>query len=209
MKAWILFALIPTLLVALESEYVVVLSTQNQVKVRQPFEEHWQKASAGMVLKNRETIKSNSSSYARLKSYDGRVFKLAANSQIEARDLKNFDRNELVMELTAIELQRLPKDYEKPKKPEVFILHGALVDSQQTDSTELERYFEFEKNGAMALYSQNFIPGFILKWSRLTSTFPELKNQRLDSALFKSFEKMNMPTRMKKLIEKNEYLKSE
>jgi hypothetical protein len=203
MKKWFILLFIPTIMFALESDYVVVLSIQNQVEIRQPFEQAWQKASIGTLLKDRETIKCGASSYTKLKAYDGRIFTLGPYSQIETRDLIKLDQNDLVMELTALELQKLPKEKGKLEKPEAFILHGSADDLEKSKSVELERYVKLEQNGALALYLQNFVPGFILKYNRFSFNCPNFKSQKLDKALMESLKKMNLTARLNKLLAQN------
>lgn len=199
MKATILIFLLSTIVLAQKSRYVVILSLEDKVVVREAYSDEWKDAFVGMVLDNREAIKCGASSSAKLKSHDGRIFTLPANAQINVDELENLDRYQLVMHLTALELQKLPRKKNTPERPDAFIVHGKIA-NEQNGFGKVRRYIELEENGARALYSQKFIPGFILKWSSFSSFFPEHRNSELDNALIDSFEKMNLPTRKKEFM---------
>ncbi len=185
-----------------QSQNCVVLDVRGEVKIRPVNESEWAAVSEGRILENRETIRSGSLATARIAAFDGSIFQLSENAQIEPRELQHRDRNEIVMELTALELLKLPSQQKRPNlNQSAFVLHGTLPDSGSWGSKkELEIYLQLEKQGAMALYEQGFIAGFIIKWNRLASIFPEARSERAEAALIKAYAKMDMPYRMRKAI---------
>jgi len=139
---------------------------------------------------------------AKIETYDGSVFHLPANAQIEIRDLKKMTRNDVIMELTALELQKLPPKKQSDEKNTAFILHGSLQDSMTTK--EKQHYIFIETNGALSLFEQGYVAGFIIKWNRLLNTFPKVSSKTAIRALIKAYEIMAMPARLDNIMRKHE-----
>ena len=151
MRFLFFFMLMPIIIFSAENDLVVLLATKGTVEIREPYQEQWTAASVGTILKNKSTIRSHLNSSARLRSYDGRIFALPANAQIEARDLKNMDRNEIVLQLTALEMQNLPFQKKELNKPQAFILHGSLNTKNDEKNEVIDNFINLEKNGALAI----------------------------------------------------------
>jgi hypothetical protein len=182
----------------------VLAAVSGEVHVRGPNELTWARAESGRILRERETLRCGKAATAQIKIAGGKVFVLPENAQIEIRELRAFNREQVVLELTALELQKLPAKKDSAKRPSsAFILHGALSDSaeQKDDRSRLE-YIRCEERGALALFEQGYLAGFILKWNRLVGAFPAVASEAAEAALIKAYEAMEMPLRMQQAQQK-------
>ena len=171
-----------------------ILSVSGNIELRAPYRTEWERATEDFILTDRTTIRSGKNSTAKLETYNGDVFTLPPNAQIEIQQLRKLNRNEVVLELTALDLQKLPAQPGTEQNSEAFILHGAIQKEEKND--ESQKYISLEINGALALFEQGFIPGFILKWNKLLYAFPSVKSEKAQNALTESYKKMNMPKRL-------------
>jgi hypothetical protein len=176
----------------------VLTAVSGEVQVRGANELDWVRAESGRVLHERETLRCGKAATAQIKTAGGKVFVLPEDAQIEIRELRPFNREQVVLELTALEMQKLPVKKDSTQRPSsAFILHGARRDSagKQNDPATLE-YIRREERGALALFAQGYPAGFILKWTRLTSLFPACASEAAEAALIKAYQAMEMPFRM-------------
>jgi hypothetical protein len=183
----------------------IVLSVTGEIEIRAPYQTEWKQATEDFSLTDRTTIRSYRNSAAKIKTYNGDIFTLPSSAQIEIQQLHKLNRNEVVLELTALDLQRLPLQSGQNKDSEAFILHGAIQDKENND--ESQKYISLELNGALALFEQGFISGFIIKWKKLLNAFPNIKSENVQKALGESYKIMKMPKRLneiKKLNDKND-----
>lgn len=174
-----------------------LLSATGEVQVRPANELNWELAASGRVFQNRETIRSGKASTAQIQTFDQEVFVLPENAQIEIRELQKLSRDEVVLELTALAMQNLPARKDSAKdQSSAFILHGTLPESlPQKNEAKSSEYIRREERGALALFEQGYFAGFILKWKRLTSAFPDVASEPVEAALIKAYEEMEMPLR--------------
>jgi len=177
----------------------VVLSFQGEIEVREPYQKEWKPVPVGAILEDRETIRSQNNSSAKIKTFDGSFFSLPANAQIEIGELKKLDKNDVIMELTILEVQKLPQHVEPSKRNNAFILHGSLPDS--VNAQDIQNYVSMETNGALALFNQGYISGFIIKWNKLITIYPNIKSEQAEAALIKAYKLMDMPARLKELTD--------
>lgn len=176
----------------------VLTAVSGDVQVRGANELDWVRAESGRILQDRETLRCGKAATAQIKAAGGKVFVLPEKAQIEIRELRSFNREQVVLELTALEMQKLPaKKDSTPKPASAFILHGILPDSagKEGDPGILE-YIRREERGALALFAQGYLAGFILKWNRLTSLFPACASEPAEAAMVKSYQALEMPFRM-------------
>ncbi|MGH7596968.1 MAG: hypothetical protein ACREOI_11490 [bacterium] len=176
----------------------VLMTVSGEVQARGANELDWVRAESGRVLHERETLRCGKAATAQIKTAGDKVFILPENAQIEIRELRPFNREQVVLELTALEMQKLPAKKDSTKRQSnAFILHGALPDSagKQDDPGTLE-YMRCEERGALALFAQGYFAGFILKWNRLANLFPACASEPAEAALIKAYQIMGMPFRM-------------
>jgi hypothetical protein len=196
----ILFFILPCTLFSTETgDVCILLSIHDKVDIREPYQKEWKTASNISILKDLMTVKSGSNSYAKIKTYDGSIFLLPPDAQIEIRELKKITRDELVSELTALDLQKLPAKKKSTNTHNAFVLHGFLKDS--ADAGSLKKYIKFEEKGALSLFEQGYISGFVIKSNRLKYAFPKYSSKKLETALIKAYKIMEMPARMNELIQ--------
>ena len=190
---WLMCLLIPFAAVA--GDRCQLVSFQGRIEMRSGFEDQWISVTENQLLETRVTVRTGSKSGAVLQSFDGSVFRLPENAQIEMEDLKKKTRNEVIMALTALELQKLPGSRDQEKPAQAFVLHGALPVPESPEARDA--YLFLEENGAVALYDQGFVSGFILKWNRLHYQFPDVVLSRADILIESAYEQMEMPGRLK------------
>lgn len=197
MKVWIFICqFFVSCCIAEESGQYLLLSSTGIIKIRNPFDIEWTNVQPGAILQERTMLRSNSNSQARIKTPDGRFFTLPQNSQVEIQDLKKRDKYQLMLELTALELQRLPtkKDISPATNP--YILHGEDI---TTISQADIQYIQREEKGAIALFEQGFISGFILKANRMITFFPGYNLSQLKKFLMTAYQMMGMTFHLEKL----------
>jgi hypothetical protein len=181
-----------------QEEPHVLTAVSGEVQIRGTDEIAWTHVKTGRVLHERETLRCGKAAMAQIRTAGGKVFVLPENAQIEVRELRSFNREHVVLELTALEMQKLPAKKDSIKRSSsAFILHGALPDSagNERDVSTLE-YIRREERGALALFAQGYLAGFILKWNRLTSLFPAHASEAAEAALVKAYQALDMPFRM-------------
>jgi hypothetical protein len=179
----------------------LVLSVTGKTEIRAPYQTEWKRATEDFILTDRTTIRSYRNSAVKIKTYNGDIFTLPSSAQIEIQQLRKLNRNEVVLELTALDLQKLPLQSDQDKDSEIFILHGAIQDKENND--ESQKYISLEINGALALFDQGFIAGFIIKWKKLLNAFPNIKSEKAKQALIESYNIMKMPKRLKDINNSN------
>ena len=179
----------------------VVQSLEGGVQIREPFQNDWVRAKKGIVLKDHSTIRSQSNGRARIRTYSGEPFVLPPEAQIEVSDLRQLSREDLMMELTAIEMQKLPEQNQETKAETALVLHGAVHETRDLEAIRKE-FVELETNGALSLFHQGFISGFIVKANRLMVQFPEENFLDLAAELIQAYDAMKMPSRKQAFIDR-------
>jgi len=77
------------------------------------------------------------------------------------------------------------------------MLHGAIAD--KAEEIKSQNYWSLEINGALALFDQGYIAGFIIKWNKLLHAFSNIKSAKGEQALAEAYKIMNMPARLKEM----------
>lgn len=181
-----------------------LLSVNGEIQVRRSNTLAWEPATVEGLLEARETVRSGDASTARLLTFDGSIFTLPPNTQFEIHELRRMSRDELVLELTALDLQKLPvRKFAPENQPGAFILHGELPDSAgQREGSKSGDYIQCEERSALALFAQGYLTGFVLKWNRLLSAFPEHTSQPAEIALIQAYKQLDMPFRLQQARER-------
>jgi len=200
-QMFILVVLLPTALLFAAEDDCVVQSLEGGVQIREPFQNDWVTARQGIVLKDHTTIRSLRNGRARIRAYSGESFVLPPAAQIEARDLRQLSREDLMMELTAIEMQKLPQRNEQTRPESALVLHGRVNETKDLESIRKE-FVDLETNGARSLYHQGFISGFIVKVNRLMIQFPEEQFLGLATEVIEAYDFLQMPARKQAFLER-------
>ncbi|NUO83967.1 hypothetical protein HUU05_28160 [candidate division KSB1 bacterium] len=179
-----------------------VLASSGEVQIRAENAVTWSAVKTQHDLQRKATLRTGKNSHARLQNAAGKTFLLPEEAQIEIHELDEYRRTEIVLALTALDLQRLPlrKDSIKTSKS-AFILHGAVSDNTDLQ-TNGELYIRLEENGTLALFEQGFLGGFILKWNRLLQLFPRASSENAEAALIKAYTTLGMPLRAQQARER-------
>ncbi len=162
---------------ALEAE---IVSKTGEVKVRRGVDEHWQTAAAGLILKEIDTIITGEAGEVILKIEDGLNFRLGANAILDIADLRKISKQQLYVYLTQQKLDNIEKRDEKTELQitNTSVVHGTSQESTGENEPEvsLKEMWIKERNGAKALYDQQFYPNTIIKLYRILSRYKTLED---------------------------------
>jgi hypothetical protein len=184
------------------TEECSIISLKGKIEIRQPYQEAWNVASVGEALKDRVTIRSHDLASAKIKTFDGSIFYLPPSAQIEIRNLMKLDRNQVIMELTVLDMQKLPRRNDPATNETALILHGSSKEDRDMDFDQ--KYITMEMNGAMALFDQDYLPGFVIKWNQLKSAFPHVISEKAEKALMEAYQKLGMEKRRKDMMKSSD-----
>ncbi|MCH7754155.1 hypothetical protein IH970_03385 [candidate division KSB1 bacterium] len=74
------------------------------------------------------------------------------------------------------------------------MVHGELKSNPQNTGNSVNELWVFEKNGAKALFAQDYTTNAVLKLNKILLKYPNLNDcGEIHSYLGKSFEKLNKP----------------
>lgn len=182
-----------------QDPYCQVRSIAGDVEVREANQTAWKPLNESRTLKERETIRTGRGGTAKINSFNGEVFTLPESAQIEVRDLRRLSRNDIVMELTGIELQRLPASKDAPILNQTsFVLHGSQpTKTENVKTDEFAAYVNRQITGMLSLFKQGFVAGFIIKWNRFANANPEVTSEEVEAILIRAYKSFKMPFRMK------------
>jgi tetratricopeptide (TPR) repeat protein len=175
---------------------VTVIRVTGPVHVRYGIEETWHPVTAGLLLRDIDTIMTGEGSEVILQLQDGRRFTLGRNSILDIADLKIVLQKELFLYLTTQKVMRLePPDSTKPVRiGNVSIVHGGKrdADSIQSDSVTINTWIA-EFNGAIALYMQKYFPNAVIKLHKILEKY-HLGDNRVQIYFYigKSLEALNL-----------------
>jgi len=166
------------------------------VNVRPGVEETWQPAAPGQILHEIDTIITGADGRVELLTHDGKTFTLHSNASLDVLDLRHITEKELFLFLMSKKVERIEPRKEKTrlKVGNVSVVHGEArsqneaVASPESDSAKWTR----EKNGARALYEQQFYPNTIVKFHKILAKYPDIEDcGEIHFYLGKSFEALN------------------
>ena len=158
-----------------------LMTVSGDVQVRGANELDWVRAENGRVLHARETLRCGKAATAQIKAAGGKVFVLPENAQFEIRELRPFNREQVVLELTALELQKLPaKKGSTPKPASTFILHGAFPTAPENKTIRQRSDIFAAKSAAHSPFLRKAIsPGLSSNGTVSPASFrPALRNRR-------------------------------
>jgi hypothetical protein len=174
---------------------VKITAMKGDVRIRIGFEESWQKAKIGMVLKNLDTIYSGENSYVILLNQDGQQFTLEANAILDISDLRKIQERELFLFLMTQKVDQIDSKEtdSKIRIGNVSVVHGESKEGgpKKDESQPDTDWYTLEMNGAGALIEHSYYPNAIIKLHQIKNRYGEKKDQGFASFwIGRSFEAM-------------------
>ena len=176
---------------------VRIKQISGDVKIRRGVEESWFPAGPGTWLDEIDSILTGEGQ-AVLEVEDGKTFRLGSNAILDIADLRRITEQELFLLLMSKKIQNMESRQEKTRLRigDINVLHG----EQKTDSLVgaesggISRLWELEKNGARALYLQDYKANAILKWDKILAKYPQRDDcGEVHFYLGKAFEDLEKP----------------
>ena len=175
---------------------VKIAKASGEVKIRRGVEETWQTASAGTRLDEIDSILTGEGARVVLEIHEGKTFELGSNSILDIADLRRISERELFLFLMSKKINQIEPRHEKTKLRigNVNVVHGELKSNPQNTGNSVNELWVFEKNGAKALFAQDYTTNAVLKLNKILLKYPNLNDcGEIHSYLAKSFEKLNKP----------------
>jgi len=169
-----------------------IVSLKGDVRVRRGLEENWINANMGMLLKDIDTILTDEASEVVLEIQEGSRFTLGGQSILDISDLRKITERELFLYLMSQKISRIQSPDQKSK---LHIANVSVVRAEKkTSSVEEEislnsQMWSMEKNGAMALFMQQYYTNAIVKCHKILVRYPSMEDcGQIHFYLGKSFE---------------------
>lgn len=174
-----------------------IKSTSGDVKIRRGVEETWHPASAGTELEEIDSILTGEAGQVVLELTGGGTFRLNHNAILDIADLRRLTEKELFLVLMSRKIQKMERREQKTKLRigRVNVVHGELKTASEGDGPEgSNSMWQLEKNGALALYGQNYTTNSILKLNNIISKYPSREDcGEVPYHLGKALEILNKP----------------
>ncbi|MFZ5514991.1 MAG: hypothetical protein ACOY90_00025 [Candidatus Zhuqueibacterota bacterium] len=175
---------------------VKIVRLSGAVNVRPGVEETWQPAAPGQILEEIDTIITGPDGRVELLTHDGKTFTLYSNSSLDVLDIRHITEKELFLFLMSKKVERIEPRKEKTqlKVGNVSVVHGeARTRNEEAASPASDSdKWAWEKNGARALYDQQFYPNTIVKLHKILGKYPDIEDcGEIHFYLGKSFEALN------------------
>jgi len=175
---------------------VNITKASGEVNIRRGVEETWHPASAGTRLDEIDSILTGEGASVVLETPDGKTFELGSNSILDIADLRRISERELFLFLMSKKINQIEPRHEKTKLRigNVNVVHGELKSNPQNTGNSVNELWVFEKNGAKALFAQDYTTNAVLKLNKILLKYPNLNDcGEIHSYLGKGFEKLNKP----------------
>ena len=175
---------------------VKITKASGEVKIRRGVEETWHPASAGTHLDEIDSILTGEGARVVLDVQDGATFELGSNSILDIADLRRISERELFLFLMSKKINQIEPRQERTKLRigNVNVVHGELKSDPQNTVNPANELWVFEKNGAKALFAQDYTTNAVLKLNKVLLKYPNLNDcGEIHSYLGKGFEKLNKP----------------
>ena len=170
-----------------------IIDTKGDAKVRFGLEEKWNNASAGINLKEIDTILTGENGEIILQFESGKRFILGSNSILDIGDLREIQEKELFLYLMSKKVEKFELRNERTKLrigniSSVYGEDKSKSDSTKTDKTE-ESISGKEVNGAIALFVQRYYTNTLYKLHNLLDKYKSVINMgKVNYFIAKAFE---------------------
>ncbi|MBN1155910.1 hypothetical protein JXB12_13410 [candidate division KSB1 bacterium] len=197
MKKLSLFLLLNLLFVnrSLTAIQVTILKINGEVQIRKGVEETWIRAREGMILEDIDSIMTGVGSSAELSLTGHTLFRLASNAMLDVTDLRDITEQELFLYIMEQKLKKIEPASSKTKLRigNVSVVHGESQSNGQIDPADQHPDFWIqEKNGAIALYEQDYLTNSIVKIYKTLEIYPNIQDcGEMHLYLGKSFEALH------------------
>jgi hypothetical protein len=166
---------------------------KGDVRVRIGMEEEWRKAQLGMILEELDTILSGENSSVVLTDNKGLKFTLGSYAILDIADLRKIQERELFLYLMSVKVDKIPVQQEKAKirVGNVSVVHGNSKQTTVGDfgSTEITDWYNYEINGATALFDHQYYPNAIIKFHKIRNKYEPARDQgKIEFLIGQSFE---------------------
>jgi hypothetical protein len=147
---------------------------EGDVQVRQGVAEVWLDVVPGLKLRPEDTVRTGRNAFAVLRRDDGVRYRIPPETIIDGADLRNIDREELLLLLAVEDMLSVPDRINEDRPvSRTTVLHGSprgriTEEIGGTDPTTAE----FRINGARFLISQNYHGTAVLKIRETLRLFP-------------------------------------
>jgi hypothetical protein len=189
--------LLLTAYIGLAEASVRIKSLTGEVKVRRGVEETWHGVSTGVELDEIDSILTGEAGEVILELANGDDFRLGSNAILDVADLRRITEQDLFLLLMSSKIQKMEQREQKTKLRigRVNVVHGELKkNSSGASSQVVDATWEKEKNGALALYGQNYTTNSILKLSNILARYPNLQDcGEVQVYLGRAYEKLSKP----------------
>ena len=173
-----------------------IIRLSGEVRIRRGVEETWQVASTGILLEDIDTIQTGTTGTVVLETKQGNRFTLGSDAILDISDLRKITEKELFLYLMSKKVQNIePRDSKTPLRiGNVSVVHGeskAKPKQTETGNSDLNLWIK-EKNGANALYDQEYFPNSIIKYHKILDKYRAIHDcGEIYFYLGKSFEALN------------------
>ena len=154
---------------------VKIIHLKGSVKIRYGLEENWKPASVGILLKDIDTILTGENSEVVLKYENGNTFQLGSNAMLDIGDLRKIYEKELFLYLMSKKVDQIETNDEKTplRIGNVSVVHGeskSVTDSSKQTTVKPD-WAEWEINGALSLFIQEYYPNTIVKLHKILEKY--------------------------------------
>lgn len=177
---------------------VKIAKIRGEVKVRRGAEETWQRASAGTWLEEMDSILTGKRGQVILEAQAGKTFKLGRNTILDIADLRRISERELFLFLMSCKLERIGLR-ERKTKLSIQEVKGEEAELEADSLAAVARAnhehdWLREKNGAIALYAQDYPTNAVVKLNKILLRYPEVRDcGEIHYYLGQAFEALEKP----------------
>jgi len=173
-----------------------IIDTKGDVKVRFGLEEKWTKASAGIDLKEIDTILTGENGEIILQFKSGKKFILGRNSILDIGDLREIQEKELFLYLMSKKVEKFEPRGERTKLRVGNISSVYGEDKSKSDSIKTDKSKKSisgkEVNGAVALFVQKYYTNTLYKLHNLLDKYKSSINLgKVNYYIAKAFEALD------------------
>ena len=175
---------------------VKISGISGEVKVRRGVEENWQRAAAGMLLEEIDSILTGEAATVTLETQDGTTFRLGSYAILDIADLRKITEREMFLYLMSQKVNQIPARPEKAKLRvgNVSAIHGESKSgtARNKSAPDESQSWKQETNGTQALYEQGYYPNAVVKLHKVLAKYPNVEDcGEIHFNLGRAFEALN------------------